>query len=69
MPGEIPALAQEVDYCRQGTKQAHVLGKEALKYELTVHFGGLKLLKRKVVPTRAVSSDLAPSLNCTGKDG
>lgn len=47
----------------QGTKQSQViLGKEALKCELTVHFVELKLLKWKVVPPRAFSSALALSL-------
>lgn len=64
VPGETPTLAQAVDYCShsgfrvQSTKQSHVLGKEALKWELTIHFGGLELLKWKAVPPRAASSAL-----------
>lgn len=62
VPGEIPTLARAVDYCSQsafrvrGNKQSQVLlGKEALQCELTVYCGGLKLLKWKVVPPRALS--------------
>lgn len=63
IPGEIAALARAADNCSlsvfrvRGTKQPHVLlGIEALKCELTVHFSGLKLLKWKVVLPRALFS-------------
>ena len=71
--GENPVVFRASNYpCPLTGLETEVMGNLVaadFPNELTVHFGGLKLLKRKVVPTRAVSSALALSLNCVEKEG